>query len=152
MSTEIHVEMKKIKLTQNKYALVDDLDFKWLNQWKWTYGKGYAYRKKDSKTTYMHRLINNTPEGFETDHINRNKLDNRRENLRTVTNSQNKLNTNLQKNNKSGYRGIWWESNRQKYKVQIRIHNRTIELGRYFDLNYAILARKWGELIYWRNN
>jgi len=73
------IHMKRIKLTQEKVALVDDADFEFLNQWKWFYHQtGYA----KSCHRYMHRLINKTPKGFHTDHINRNKLDNRKSNLR----------------------------------------------------------------------
>ncbi len=65
--------MKYIKLTQGKKVMVDDSDFEWLNQWKWQLSdNGYAIRRY--KTTFrMHRLINNTPSGLFTDHINGNK-------------------------------------------------------------------------------
>src|SRR3990167_164487 len=109
--------MKKIKLTQNKYALVDDEDFKELNQSKWLCdSSGYAGRdvggRKNKKRILMHRLLNNTPKGFHTDHINRDKLDNRKENLRTTTCSQNILNSKLSKKNTSGHKGVEWYKNR----------------------------------------
>lgn len=104
--------MKKIKLTQGKYAIVDDEDFEWLNQWKWCYCK-YVIRdiilNKKNKRIYMHRLIMNTPEKMQTDHINGNKLDNRRNNLRICTQSQNNMNRKISKLNTSGYRGIYWD-------------------------------------------
>lgn len=85
--------MKKIFLTQGKVALVDDADFDWLNQWKWSLGSkssgGYARRKEAGKHILMHRLIMGFPVGLQVDHINRNPHDNQRKNLRIVTRSQN---------------------------------------------------------------
>jgi hypothetical protein len=126
--------MKRIKLTQGKYALVDDKDFSWLNKMKWHYmNSGYAgtenyIGKINGKYTYkhllMHRLINDTPEFIkgnrvETDHINRDKLDNRRCNLRTTTCRENNLNKALYKNNTTGYKHIRWDDKRKKFIVQI---------------------------------
>src|SRR3990167_9749261 len=95
--------MKIIRLNKGQSAIVDDDVFDYLNQWKWYFNnQGYAVRRpyikgsgrKNQKcmTIHMHRLVNNTPNGMQTDHINRNKLDNRRENLRNVTDQQNKFN------------------------------------------------------------
>ena len=71
--------MKKIPLTQKQFALVDDENFKWLNQWKWYFSNGYAMRgfRKNGKIIrlLMHREILKTPKGKDTDHINSNKLD-----------------------------------------------------------------------------
>ena len=108
--------MKKIKLTKGKYALVDDADFSRLNQWKWCYNEnGYATRgthkringERISINYSMHRLINKTPDNLFTDHINRNKLDNRKSNLRTITHQQNCFNLSPGKRNKSGCRGVY---------------------------------------------
>lgn len=89
--------MKKIKLTQGKYALVDDEDFEYLNQWKWFFTKnpkdtqGYAVRsgycKKTKKRTRiaMHRIIVQAKPGEICDHINGNGLDNTKSNLRVCT-------------------------------------------------------------------
>lgn len=144
--------MKRIKLTQNKYALVDSQDFEYLNQWKWCYDKsnGYAHRKNGKEKIYMHRLINETPEGFFTDHINRNKLDNRRSNLRSVTARENSLNISFQKNNTSGYKGIYWSQNRSKWIAQIKYNYKTINLGGFLDIQSAWLARRFGERIYFK--
>lgn len=89
--------MKEIPLTRGYVALVDDEDYNWLNQWKWCAdGNGYATRsvggKRTQKKLYMHRLVNKTPEGLQTDHINRNRCDNRKENLKAVTPKENQQN------------------------------------------------------------
>src|SRR3990167_395314 len=81
--------MRKIKLTKNKVALVDDKNYQWLSEFKWSFDGRYAvratYRKNVYTKIYMHRLILKVPVGCEVDHINRNKLDNRSSNLRMVT-------------------------------------------------------------------
>lgn len=94
--------MKEITLTQGKVALVDDEDFDYLNQWKWNVNKSrntyYAQRLsrryiKDGKVKRdnisMHRLIMMPPHNLLVDHINHNGLDNRKDNLRIVTNREN---------------------------------------------------------------
>lgn len=88
--------MKKIKLTQNRFALVDNEDYEWLNQWKWYARKDrddyYASRdiyNKSKKQIQMHRVIMNCPEDLVVDHIDGNKLNNQKSNLRVCTNSEN---------------------------------------------------------------
>ena len=150
--------MKKIKLTQNKFALVDDEDFEWLNQWKWFLSwNGYAIRKQHirislnkykSKTIRMHRLINKTPDNLFTDHIDRDKLNNQKNNLRTANKRINSINRDRNKNNTSGYRGIYWDKFNKKWRSEIKINGIKISLGRYIDIENALLARKKGEEIY----
>ncbi len=125
--------MKKIQLSQNKFCLVDDEDFDMLNKHKWYFCNGYAMRNKASHCGLirMHRVINNTPDGFFTDHINRNKLDNRKCNLRTVTKSQNEHNTPERKNNKYGIKGVYLDKRRNKWKAEIMINNKKLFLGYY---------------------
>ena len=139
------VDMKKILLTQGKYALVDDTDFEFLNQWKWYYNKGYAIRhssKDNSEKIYMHRLVNKTPDGLETDHINQDKIDNQRINLRTATRSQNGINKGLQLNNKSCFKGVCWNNYCKKWMVRIRVNNKLRHIGYYDNLEVAGLDYK----------
>src|SRR3990167_10756872 len=120
--------MKKVKLTKGRFAIVDDEDFEWINQWKWWYTtRGYAVREEKRKLIFMHRLINKTLLGFDTDHVNRNKLDNRKKNLRTVTRSQNFMNLNPRKNNSSGVIGV--QKNKNSWMARIKIGYVSIYLG-----------------------
>ncbi len=126
--------MKKIKLTQGKFATVDDDDFEYLNQCKWFFNGRYATRKTPTQTDgptneHMHRVINKTPEGFETDHINKDKLDNRKENLRTATKQQNNFNRSSLKNTSSQFKGVSWRKDKTKWSAQIRINNKKTHLG-----------------------
>lgn len=149
--------MKKLKLTQNKYALVDDEDFDYLNQWKWHCAKGDKYvarreyfvgGKGKSKIVYMHRLIMNTPEGMETDHINRNGLDNRRENLRICTGAENRFNHKLISTNKTGYHGVYWDKLKGKWGVGISIKGKHKGLGYYENIKKAALAYNEAAILY----
>lgn len=135
--------MKRIKLTQGKYALVDNEDFEWLNQWKWHMSShGYVMRRPpQSRIVYMHRLINGTPDDSDTDHINRNKLDNRRENLRIANKILNGRNRGENKNNTSGHKGISWDKRVRKWAVYLWNNYRKIHLGYCDELKEADKVR-----------
>lgn len=139
--------MKGIKLTKGKVALVDHEDYEYLSQWKWYFNGGYAVRGCP-KRILMHRLIAKTPDGFDTDHINRNKLDNRKANLRVVSRSQNLLNVNPRKDNKSGYVGIFWNSKNKNWRSTISFAGRRFEVGSFSSLYQAVCARKEAERRY----
>lgn len=124
--------MKKIPLTQGKYAIVDDIDFEYLNQWKWTFTHGYAYRKDDKrKNVFMHRFLLQAPKGKLTDHVNGNKLDNRRLNLRLCSPSENQKNQKKNKANTSGFKGVSWDKERKKWAAYINANGRLYHLGRF---------------------
>ncbi len=146
--------MKRILLSKGYFALVDDEDFEWLSQWKWTYDGAYARRnislgyingKYRTQKVYMHRLIMDTKEGTLTDHINRNCLDNRRCNLRIADKSINSINRDKPSNNTSGYKGISWEKRVNKWYAYINFNGKMINLGHYKNIQDAILARQKGE-------
>lgn len=97
---------------QKGIAIVDDEDYGSLSQWTWYLnGSGYAIRNEKLPsgkytTILMHRQIMNTPKDMETDHINKNRLDNRRSNLRVCTPEQNRQFKNPYSNAKSKYKGV----------------------------------------------
>jgi len=150
--------MKQIPLTKGKFAIVDDEDFEYLNRWKWHINtKGYAVRKvyigsghknRVGKNFYIHTLVNKTPDNMQTDHINRNKLDNRKVNLRTVDNQKNHFNMPLFKNNKSGYAGVCWFKRDGNWHAQITLNYKKIHLGYFNNLVDAVAARKDAERKY----
>ena len=151
--------MKRIKLTGNKFALVDDQDFEILNQYKWRADKDgntyYAVRGiwKDNKVfrLFMHREILDLKykDGKITDHINRNGLDNRKSNLRIVSKAENCRNHGGHSDNTSGHTGVSWHKVIKKWQSQIRAGGEKICLGYYNNINNAIEARKQGEIKYW---
>jgi HNH endonuclease/AP2 domain len=84
--------------------------------------------------TSLHRVIyeyyhGSIPKGFEIDHINQDKLDNRLENLRLATRSQNSQNKSKQKNNTSGFKGAYWHKENKKWNAAITVNNKLIHLG-----------------------
>ena len=127
--------MAIISLSKGKFAIVDDGDFEYLNQWKWhVTANGYARR---ADHIMMHSLIMRTPLGMATDHINGNKLDNRRCNLRVCTQSENGRNRPKQINNHSGYKGVSWDKLNNKWRVSIQLLGKRMNLGRYADIQQA---------------
>lgn len=145
--------MKKIKLTQGKYTLVDNELFDYLNQFHWSVdGCGYPQRaiktEKGWRPLRMHRDILKLKPRELADHINRNKLDNRLINLRKCNATLNVINRPINKNNKSGIKGIYWDKFTNKWRVEIMSNYKKIKLGRYFLINDAISARSKAERIY----
>ena len=131
--------MKTIALTQGKEAIIDDEDFEWLNQWKWyaykaphTYYAGRCIHGDDHQIILpMHRFILGLEPGNKkhVDHVNQNGLDNRRENIRLCSKSQNGMNRGKQKNNISGYKGVSWHKKNKKWHAYININTKRIFLG-----------------------
>ena len=141
----------KIKLTQGQYAIVDDDIYQTLSQYKWCVWycpstKGYyAERSKyigngKQKILYMHRVILNAQKGQMIDHINGDTLDNRKENLRFATYSQNLANSKIRKDNTSGYKGVRWHKRDKIWMAYIRYQNKHIHLGSYKDKKETALA------------
>lgn len=135
--------MKKIKLTQNKYALVDDADFAMLNQYKWYAHKDkntfYAIRNgkmkngKREKTIFMHREILKPKDTFEIDHRDMNGLNNQQKNLRECTSTENKRNRKIMKTNNSGFKGVSFHKQTKKWQANITFGNKQITLGRFLN-------------------
>ena len=127
-----------IPLTQGKFAIVDAEDCEFLMQWKWCYSQGYAVRNGPSPERgliLMHRVILERvglKDFAETDHINRDRADNRKCNLRAASRIQNGCNRNKQKNNSSGYTGICWCKRHKKWMAKIQVSGKVKFLG-YFN-------------------
>lgn len=115
--------------------LIDEEDFDKIKNFTWCVTGGYARsrypRDKNNKQKQinMHRLIMNvTDPKIQIDHINMNKLDNRKQNLRTCNQSQNQANTLAAKRNKTGFKGVRFKTG--KYEAVIW-KDKQIYLGRY---------------------
>lgn len=87
----------------------------------------------------MHREVLKAPKGKEVDHKNRNKLDNRKENLRLCSRAENAINT-PQKKGSSRYRGVKWDHTRNKWYVSLKFNGTSYFVGRFKDEDEAALA------------
>jgi len=128
--------MKRIRLTQKKWAKVDDEDFVHLNKWKWRFNSpGDAVRwtlgsHKIRKLIILHREIMSPPVSKVVDHINHDRLDNRKTNLRICSRSENCRNSVKSSLNTSGYKGVYWDDTRKRWRTHIRINKlKRIKLG-----------------------
>jgi hypothetical protein len=138
---------KEIPTQKGIPVIVDDDIYDWLiGMGKWTAiqisRKMYAQRWFNEKIVFMHRLI--LPGADIIDHINGNGMDNRLQNLRSVTNSQNMLNpTNATPtNNTSGRRGVYYDKSKSKWIAAIAIRGKVKYLGQFYQYDAAVAARE----------
>lgn len=125
-----------IYLNDGKYTIIDKEDYDRVSKYVWYYlNSGYAINNncKTKKHKLLHRFIMNAPKDKNVDHINGNKLDNRKKNLRLCCQHINGLNrTSLNKNNTSGYRNVSFDNKSKKWRAFIKINGNQIHLG-YFE-------------------
>ena len=142
--------MKQIILTQGRYAIVDDEDFDLVSRYKWYtihdlkgnfwYARTNIRINGKRTTTTMHRIIMNPENGKVVDHIDGNGLDNRRLNLRVCFNAENCKNKRLNKNNKSGFKGVSWHNVLKKWRVRIFCNGSYFHIGVYHNVEEAAKA------------
>jgi hypothetical protein len=147
--------MKKIILrNSNLFCLIDDGDFSLVSKYKWYLNhKGYAQRNrrqqnfvKDKLPILMHCLIIGQRYGLTTDHINGNKLDNQKENLRFISNTNNIRRRGKQKNSTTGYKGVYFYKSKNlkpttiRYWSGIRVNKKLVFIGYFSDKIEAVTA------------
>jgi hypothetical protein len=128
---------QQIKLTKGKFAIVDDADFEWLNQWQWQahFQRGLWYARRTEgkfpfrKTIPMHNQIKGTPKGMVTDHKDGNGLNNQRDNLRICTRLQNARNSRKSLQNTSGFKGVTYNKESKKWRARITDNRKQFFLG-----------------------
>ncbi len=131
------------------FASVDAEDYRWLSTRRWYYaahGYGRIHHRVDGKprVQLLHRLIASTaaelPPGYEVDHIDLNKGNNRRANLRVVTHAQNHQNKAANRGGYSRRRGVTFDRGRGKWVAKHKMHGKTFNLGRYSTEDEAAAA------------
>ncbi len=131
--------MKEIDLTKGKIALVDDEDFEYLNQWKWHVNhNGYAIRQLSKKESpnirqrlFMHHAI--LPRNdLVIDHIDGNKVNNQKSNLRYASVLNNTRNQTIRKDSSCGYKGVYFSLQKNKWHARIKTSTKRLHLG-FFD-------------------
>src|ERR1044072_4019910 len=128
--------MKHIPVGNGKHVIVNDEDYEWLNQWRWHSCKGYARRQEGKTFIIMHRLIMQTPSHLQVDHINGNRLDNRRQNLRNCTLAENRKN---KSKTRQGYKGVEHHTE-NCYGSYIRSDNKCFYLGSFPKDRWAAMC------------
>jgi len=125
--------VKRIKLTKNQWALVDDEDYDYFNQFYWQAiwdRKTKSYRAcrteyPTRRTILMHREIMNTPKELKCDHKDHDTLNNQKNNLRNVTNAQNSMNKKFANSTNSlGILGV--QRHNKKFRAYIMIKGKQI--------------------------
>lgn len=138
-----------ISLSQNQFAIIDDDDVLLINNFDWYLFRDpyncYAFTviklaNGRKRTLRMHRLILNPFDNQGVDHINNNGLDNRRDNLRIATQSQNNANRRKFINCTSQYKGVSWWKDKSKWTACINVNHKRTFLGYFHDEKEAAEA------------
>lgn len=139
--------MKYIILSNGKSVKVSDCDFEELSKYNWHYATvGYAFRndtknyKRDSVLMHRHILGLSKGDGKLVDHVNGDGLDNRRENIRICTKSQNQQNQKPRHTNRSKYKGVGYYKRDEKWRARIVVDGSDIELGKFTCETCAAVA------------
>lgn len=129
----------------------DKEDYDLIKDYSWSVGKnGYLRTQHYATLTdiLMHRLITNCPDNLVVDHINHDTTDNRKENLRICTQSENMCNFDLRNDNKTGVRGVSWSKDRKSWLAELKLNGKYLLHKRYDNFDDAVKARKEAEELY----
>lgn len=129
-------------------VLIDREDLDRLIVFKWRLWKSNVYTGNKKPVKIQYKVLDVEPNGYDNliDHINGNPLDNRKCNLRIVSQRENAVNKALSRRNKSEFSGVWFDDSRNKWSSEIRIDGKKCYLGRYKNKEDAVYARYIGEL------
>lgn len=154
---EINADTAIIYVRYKVYYLkvyIDTNDLEKVSAYSGTWSAGYDHsghryyiqgkdrKGGENKTILLHRYIMDCPEGMVVDHMDRNSLNNKRENLRIVTPSENLQNRKIQRNNTSGVRGVSWYKKTGQWRVQMIIDGKMKLLGLFDHFDDAVDVAK----------
>ena len=136
----------EIVSTNNFHFYVDKEDLQLVKTKKWHVVTSQSEIRTviSSDRTYLHHLLLGNHKGLEIDHIDGDRLNNRRSNLRICTHQQNQCNQPLQRNNTSGVAGVRYYRPRHKFVARIKVSQYDLHLGYYHTLLEATQARNEG--------
>lgn len=118
-------------------TIIDKEDYEKVKDYKWHLGEKYVKTKVDGKTIRLHNLLTGN---IEVDHKDRNKLNNRKENLRKCSHLENCRNRDILPNNTSGYKGVHWSKRNKKWVSGITLNGKLIYLGLFINKEDAAKA------------
>lgn len=126
-------DVKRIPLGGGLYAYVDAADYEWLSRYRWSlYSGGYVARRAGRKWILMHREIMQPLDGMIVDHMDGNKANNCRFNLRVCTPDENRHNHAKRSDSTSRFKGVGRDNRCGKYRARFMHKGITMWLG-YFD-------------------
>jgi len=147
IGTKIPEGARAIPLTKGLYAIVDEKDYEYLNQWNWNVISKrrtvfYATRDRNLGEALMHRLILKARKNQIIDHINGNGLDNRKCNLRICLHWQNVCNSGRAaiRNGTRRFKGVYWNKRLKKWTAAIGVENKQFWLGTFSTIIEAARA------------
>ncbi len=120
-------------LRNGGFTLIDREDLPKLSGYTWYQHCGYARARTNEGEVHLSHLLLTCPEGYEIDHINRNRLDNRKENLRIATRSENCANRGSFSHSSSRFKGVHWSKKSKRWEVAIRKDGRQEYIGSFDD-------------------
>ncbi len=127
-------DIRFIPVGDGLYTYVDAADYEWLSKYKWSCNSsGYAARRDKGKLIFMHRQIMQPPEGMFVDHIDRNKLNNCRANMRNCTREENLRNQGKRRGSTSRFKGVYFFAKSGKWCARIRFKGEVFWLGCFDD-------------------
>lgn len=129
-------------------AVIDKEDVNKIKNYRWHLSKGRVVAKINKENVLLHRFIIDANDEDIVDHINRNPLNNRRNNLRKTDFQGNAMNRSIQNNNTSTVVGVNWYKRYSKWRAFIKINHKSIHLGYFEDFNEAVKVRKEAEQKY----
>lgn len=135
-------ESKIIVTGSSTPALVDNEDYSLLACYEWSLGghkRQYVHGRVNGRNHKMSRVIMGYPKK-QVIFKNGNRLDHRKSNLVLATHQQTTFNQPRRSNNKSGYKGVSWDNEKQRWYAYIMVNGKTKYLGRYHDKKDAAIA------------
>jgi hypothetical protein len=133
-----YVVLRNFNGDESGRVMIDTFNIPLVRKHKWYLGSsGYAVSTSGRHIMLMHRLINNTPEGYLTDHINRNKLDNRKVNLRTCNESENMENRDMLATNTAKVKGVYFHKATGKWTAEKIYKGKRYYFGLYDTMDEA---------------
>lgn len=139
------IELYDASMNVMGYTIIDIEDVEKLSQTRWSIKADYAW--SDSWKKLLHRCVVD----YElVDHANRNKLDNRKNNLRSATKSTNGMNSNIKSSNKSGIIGVGWIPNKSRWYATVTYQGKNIRNSGFTNKEDAIKQRLEWELEYFK--
>lgn len=137
------------KATNGEEFYFDKEDYDLIKEYTWSINdQGYVISNPLGKHIRMHLIVmgrDGNNDGKDVDHINHNRKDNRKENLRIIEHYQNITNCKTYSNNTSGRKGVYWDKSRNKWMALLTYNQKTYHLGRFDNYEDAVLAREKAE-------